>query len=112
MWYLLDKNKKPIPATLQEVMIKRENDLDLRQVGYAEIDGVRISTIFLGLDHGWSDEPDHQPVLWETMVFGGYYDDYQERYTSHQDAIEGHQKMLSKIRSVSQTDSPVLDDEK
>lgn len=94
MWYLLDENKEPVPATMEEVMIKRENDLDLRQVGYAEINGVRVSTIFLGMDHGWRHEPNHVPVLWETMIFNGEYDDYQERYTSHQDALEGHQKAL------------------
>jgi hypothetical protein len=26
---------------------------------------IRVSTIFLGLDHSWNDEP----VLWETMIF-------------------------------------------
>jgi len=30
-------------------------------------------------------------VLWETMIFGGPNDqEYQERYTSYEDAVEGH----------------------
>lgn len=40
---------------------------------------VRVSTVFLGLDHfGRVGEP----VLWETMIFGGAHDGYQARYTS------------------------------
>ena len=99
MWYLLDENKQPYPVTMEEMMIKRENDLDVRQVGYDEIDGVRISTIFLGMDHGWSNTPDHKPILWETMIFNGEHDDYQERYTSHEDAVEGHKRALNLVKN-------------
>lgn len=49
---------------------------------------VRVSTVFLGLDHSFSDEG--EPVLWETMIFGGEHDQYQKRYTSEADALDGH----------------------
>lgn len=55
--------------------------------GDTERDGVRVSTVFLGLDHSFGAGP---PVLWETMIFGGDHDEYQERYTSYEDAVEGH----------------------
>src|SRR5258708_5583313 len=48
---------------------------------------VRVSTVFLGLDHNWGEGP---PVLWETMVFGGEHDQMQERYSSYEDAAAGH----------------------
>jgi hypothetical protein len=51
--------------------------------------------VFLGLDHSWT--PGGKPVLWETMIFGGEHDQYQERYTSHKDALEGHEKALTLI---------------
>jgi hypothetical protein len=31
------------------------------------------------------------------MIFGGENDQYQERYTSYEDALEGHQKALTLI---------------
>lgn len=50
---------------------------------------VRVSTIFLGLDHNhWGGGP---PILWETMIFGGLHDGYQARYHSRDEALEGHQ---------------------
>jgi len=51
-------------------------------------DGARISTVFLGLDHRFgSDGP---PLLFETMIFGGAQDGYQERYATWDEAVEGH----------------------
>lgn len=49
-----------------------------------------VSTVFLGLDHSYGKGP---PILWETMVFGGSMrDEYMERYTSEQEALEGHER--------------------
>jgi len=46
-----------------------------RHVGDDRIRGIWISTVFLGIDHGWSFPPDEKnPVLWETMIFGGPLD--------------------------------------
>lgn len=55
---------------------------------------VRISTVFLGLDRGQSHGP---PILWETMIFGGKYDQYQRRYTSYADAADGHVKAVEMV---------------
>ena len=55
-------------------------------------DGTFISTVFLGLDHNYAETGD--PVLFETMIFGGGYDQYQERYTTWEDAEKGHGKAL------------------
>lgn len=56
-----------------------------------------ISTVFLGIDHnhvGWHGAA---PILFETMVFGGDYDGYQERYFTFDDALEGHNLALKKL---------------
>ncbi len=48
-----------------------------------------VSTVFLGIDHGFGMWD--YPILWETMIFGlPDNEDYQERYTSAEDAIIGH----------------------
>lgn len=49
--------------------------------------GVDVSTVFLSTDHGYYGGA---PVLWETMVFGGPFDEQQRRYTSKLAALEGH----------------------
>lgn len=58
---------------------------------------IRISTVFLGLDHGFSVNGDHPPVLWETMVFGGLLDGEMQRYTSREAALRGHQAMCRRV---------------
>lgn len=52
---------------------------------------VLVSTVFLGFDHSFGTG---EPVLWETMIFGGPEDQYQERYTSLNAALKGHQRAL------------------
>lgn len=52
---------------------------------------VRVSTVFLGIDHNWGRGP---PVLWETMIFGGPHDEFQERYSSHESAVAGHARAV------------------
>ena len=48
---------------------------------------VRVSTVFLGLDHQWGEGP---PILFETMIFGGKHDQYQKRYSTWDEAEQGH----------------------
>lgn len=55
-------------------------------------DDTIVSTVFLGLDHSFG--LGGPPVLWETMIFGGVHNEYQDRYCSKQEAIKGHEKAL------------------
>jgi hypothetical protein len=93
-WYILDNNNKPVlKPTLEAAQWLEDND-HRRTVKRDEIGDITVSTVFLGLDHAWNT---FKPVLWETMIFGGEHDQYQERYTSHKDALEGHEKALTLI---------------
>lgn len=65
-----------------------------RHIGDDVVKNIRVSTVFLGVDHGWGRD---RPILWETMIFGGKHDDYQERYASKQEALAGHQRALSLV---------------
>ena len=56
----------------------------------------RVSTVFLGLDHRFGKGP---PLLYETMIFGGPMDGYQEQYATVEEAREGHDEALRKARS-------------
>ena len=59
--------------------------------------GVLVSTMFLGFDHNMDSRG--PPVLWETMIFGGKKDGYQERYASHVEAYKGHKKAVKLARA-------------
>lgn len=65
-----------------------------RRVAQTDIkDGVRVSTVFLGMDHNFgSDGP---PLLFETMIFGGPHDGYQVRYPTWDEAERGHEEAVS-----------------
>ncbi len=49
----------------------------------------RVSTMFLGLDHSFGDG---SPLLFETMIFGGEHDGYQDRCTTWEEAEAMHKK--------------------
>lgn len=52
-------------------------------------EGVEVSTVFLGIDHNFMPHSS-PPILWETMIFGGEHAEWQERYSSYDDAVAGH----------------------
>ena len=94
-WYILDENNKPVKATsIMEAADWMENNPERKAVKQEHIDEIFVSTVFLGLDHAWNSDI---PVLWETMIFGGEHDQYMDRYTSYEDALEGHQTALNLI---------------
>ena len=101
MYYLLDKDKKPYKVTLKE-SYKLYDDRDMKITKQDKVGDVRVSTVFLGLDHAWIGEP--SPILWETMIFGGEHDQYQERYTSHEDALAGHQRAIDLVKNIERED--------
>jgi len=55
---------------------------------------IRVSTVFLGLDHNLGHRDMGDPLLFETMVFGGPNDQLQERYHTWDEAEIGHAKIL------------------
>lgn len=95
-YYILSKDKEPIVETDPAEYI-RFNAIDSNtRVGYTSIDGVNISTVFLGLDHRfYGDDP---PILFETMIFGGEHNEFQERYCTWEEAERGHQKAVKMVK--------------
>jgi hypothetical protein len=57
---------------------------------------VRISTVFLGLDHNFN--PHGPPILFETMIFGGIHNQYMDRYATKAEALAGHARALNMVR--------------
>lgn len=94
MYYTLDDNDNPVPCDDVLTWGKWFGQPVNRHLADDTINGCRISTVFLGLDHSFGSG---QPVLWETMIFGGTHDQYQDRYTSKADALEGHKKAVALV---------------
>lgn len=67
-----------------------------RIVAKDDFGDMRISTVFLGLNHNYDDGP---PLLFETMIFGGPHDDYQERYATWDEAEAGHGRALTMVKA-------------
>lgn len=63
-----------------------------RTVALEEIGAVAVSTVFLGLDHRFDGGGD--PLVFETMIFGGVHDLYQERYATWDEALSGHARAV------------------
>ncbi len=56
---------------------------------------VRISTVFLGIDHCFGDG---EPQLFETMIFGGKLDQEMWRYSTWEQAAKGHQEAVERVK--------------
>lgn len=64
------------------------------------IENVRISTVFLGCDYQFDEG---QPLLFETMIFGGEHNDYQERCSTWEEAEAMHATACALVRGKSST---------
>ena len=91
--YILNANGEPEHCGDLRAWGEWMKGAEARRVGLTEFDGGRVSTVFLGLDHRFTNSG--EPILWETMIFGGPHDGYQDRYTSRQDAEHGHAKAVA-----------------
>ena len=87
-------NHKPVLVKDTIEWAKRFEDADrvvnrteLLSDGIIRKEDISISTVFLGLDHSFDGKI---PLLFETMIFGGEHDQYQERYATWEEAEKGH----------------------
>lgn len=92
--YILDADGNPVvePDLIKWVKSFETMDRIVKKTQLSH--GVKVSTVFLGLDHSFGGS---KPILWETMIFGGEHDGYQERYSTHDDALSGHDKAIAML---------------
>ena len=64
-------------------------DRHVAKSGFREAGKVYVSTVFLGLDHSFGYGP---PLLFETMIFGGEHDEFQDRCSTWKEAEEMHKR--------------------
>ena len=97
-YYILDEKTREIKETDFDGYVKWSKDggFKTRLIKQEYIGGVFISTIFLMFDHRHFGSGD--PVLFETMIFNGEHDQYQDRYCTEKEALEGHQKAVDMVK--------------
>ena len=61
------------------------------------LDVITVSTVFLGLDHNMY--MGGQPLLFETLIFGGEHGGFYERYSTWEDANKGHEHIAKSIEN-------------
>lgn len=94
-YYILD-GKTPVTADL--ITWAKWFDEDAREkriVKQEEVNGVRVSTVFLGLNHSFGDGP---PMIFETMVFGGSLEGLLERCSTWDEAEKQHLAMVERVK--------------
>lgn len=95
-----------LPITLNQWSLSRE--LGDPNIEKDRINGYRISTVWLGLNHGWGD----CLQIFETMIFEDTengdcaFDTYQERYSTLEEAREGHQRACKFVREKTECKKP------
>jgi hypothetical protein len=64
---------------------------------------VKVSTRFLCYDHSLGSLiiDDRKPILFETMIFGGKYNEWCERYHTYDEALEGHKRLCEMVDYIS-----------
>ena len=100
MKYLLDKNHKPYKVDDVLEWGRGFESIENRRVALYKKDGIRISTVFLGLDHNYCDTG--TPLLFETMVFdeaGGPLDQTMERCSTWEQAEKQHEKIVARVEA-------------
>lgn len=96
--FILDENNNVIPANLMEWAEWLENAGQKKIVQQDYIDDNFISTVFLGLDHGFGMSS--EPLIFETMVFSGNpgKDIYCDRSTTWKEAVKGHKRAIQWVK--------------
>lgn len=99
--YILDENRNAVPATTLEwaKQLEEMRGTHTKHVGDDIVDGKRISTVWFGLDHQWDDNG--KPLIFETMIFNknGFSEIYMDRYSTWDEAEEGHQKAIEWVNN-------------
>jgi hypothetical protein len=77
-------------------------ETEKRRVAETTIGPLFVSTVFLGLDHGFGRP---EPLLFETMVFGAeesseHVDIYMDRYHTWDEAEKGHARAVEWVRNL------------
>jgi hypothetical protein len=93
-YYILE-GREVVPCDVMASWAKWFEQCDRRRVAQDNIGVARISTVFLGINYAWGGGP---PLVFETRVFGGEHDEFQERCSTYAEAEEMHARACLMVR--------------
>jgi hypothetical protein len=100
-WYILHDDHSVSKAITEEE----------KALAYACLEGERkivaqetvgnkwVFTVFLGLNHSYCSTAVSSPMIFETMVFDDDHGEDCYRYSTWDEAVEGHRKVCSELQS-------------
>ena len=102
-WYILEERTVMPVASYDEFTAWRKRQdpgppTFTKRIAADDVNDVHVSTVFLGLDHGYGDGP---PVVFETMTFDhrtpARIDEWCWRYSTLDEAEAGHRRIVAAI---------------
>lgn len=90
MWF--NRDGTPITSEEADALLATPG---YKRVAVTNLGDVRVSTIWLALDHRWTDEG--APLIFETMAFGDEGEEVR-RYSTEEEAKAGHIDVVACIR--------------
>lgn len=96
--FILDEDGEPILARDLTRWAMFLNDIDKRRVAITEFvdPTIRVSTVFLGIDHQYGVGP---PLLFETWAEGFTDNEIQIRVSTWEEAIQTHRSTVAEVQS-------------
>lgn len=107
MYYKLDDNYNPVQCSFEEAY--SDNSLAKKQIKITIKKEFCLSTVFLFSDHG---EEDGKPILFETIILGGYFNHFSFRSATKDEALIVHkavEEMIEYFQFRSQ-ENPTIND--
>lgn len=97
-----------LPMSISEWTFRFQHE-SYKRVGMDEVDGRRVSTVWLGIDHSFGRQG--PPLIFESMVFAGdsWRDEWMQRYSTLADAVSGHERIVTWLRAGLRLDDGLLD---
>lgn len=93
-YYAILDGKNVVPCDMETWIEKFRKD-ETYILKKTKVNERTVSTVFLGMDHSFCDPV---PLWFETMVFPEC--DICERYTTYDEAIDGHKKIVNELRNI------------
>lgn len=76
--------------------VELHEDVDYVRVAHDEVDGIEVSTVWLGENHRFVGEG--PPIIFESLVSGGPSGGAGARYCTEAEAMEGHAQLVRLAR--------------
>ena len=104
-FYILKEGKISLTPDIREWGQFMESKDKIVKQENVEIKGHKyyVSTIFLGIDHGFGFSKSSKPILFETMIFpeeeSENWEEYQTRCCTLEESIKQHQEAINFLKA-------------